>query len=181
MEYINRQLYKLFKKYLDINILSRKNEKLFDHEEEYDINNLLWQLKGKKLLPFEKKIIRDYKNIFKEKSPQSQSKKRGHISSLTRKIVNKRDGKECRFCGSTLNIELAHIISRGAGGSGEVNNLISLCRKHHQLLDNPVGTNQINERKKLKNFINVWKGGAEMWFNWFKEKNIGDKNENKKN
>ncbi len=166
MEYIYKKLYKLFNKYLKINILTRDKNKLFDCENEYDIENLLWKLKGKKLLQYEKQTIREYKNIFKEKSKLSNSVKRGTITTKTRNIVNKRDKKECQFCGSILNVELAHIISRGCGGSGKANNLISLCRIHHQILDNPVGEIQINKRKKIKKFIKK-----------FKEKNMENNNE----
>lgn len=51
------------------------------------------------------------------------------------------DKYRCRHknCGATENLEVHHIIGRGAGGPDEEWNLITLCPKHHR---------EITERKK---------------------------------
>lgn len=37
----------------------------------------------------------------------------------------------CKVCGQ-IAVDIHHIIYRSQGGSDEINNLISLCRKHHE-------------------------------------------------
>lgn len=40
-----------------------------------------------------------------------------------------REVRRCEVCGAVADAH--HIVSRGAGGSDEPYNLISLCRQHH--------------------------------------------------
>ena len=54
--------------------------------------------------------------------------------------VNLRDRCCCQrvlpdgiICGSTWKPEIHHIIERVHGGSDELDNLITLCKKHHQM------------------------------------------------
>lgn len=138
---------------------------------EPSLEAMIWNLKFKRLAPWEKSILNDYKKSQKPKKKASNSLKRGAISSKARKIVNQRDHQQCVFCGSTLNPELAHLTSRGAGGKGNPRNLATLCRKHHKILDNPLGEKEIIERTKLKTFISLWREGANSWMNWYEEKN----------
>ena len=58
------------------------------------------------------------------------------ISNDTRKAVTKRDGGMCIFCGHPGNPE-AHFISRAQGGLGIPENILTVCRPCHNLLDHP--------------------------------------------
>lgn len=51
-----------------------------------------------------------------------------------RDVVRKRDGARCRFCGTSENIQIHHILYRSQGGGDVEWNLISLCHDHHQLM-----------------------------------------------
>lgn len=42
----------------------------------------------------------------------------------------------CVACGVKTDVDRAHIRSRGAGGTWEVDNIIFLCRTHHRLQHN---------------------------------------------
>ena len=46
-----------------------------------------------------------------------------------------------------------HILSRGAGGDDALENIITLCRRHHDL----VKTGQITQ-KELRGILHVWYG-----------------------
>lgn len=50
------------------------------------------------------------------------------ISSATRREVWARDGGHCRSCGSTVDLELDHIIPFSRGGSNTAQNIELLCR-----------------------------------------------------
>ncbi|MCK5867580.1 MAG: HNH endonuclease [Mycoplasmataceae bacterium] len=154
-EYQTKRLKSIFEKYLNIRIktIDGDNIELID-DKNTSITRLLYMMKSKKIDQYEKEFLNSLKTT---KKTTSASTKRGAISSKSRKIVNERDSKECQYCSSKENIELAHITSRGAGGSGTPNNLISLCRKHHKTLDNPIGFNAIKEQRKIKEFIESWK------------------------
>lgn len=43
-----------------------------------------------------------------------------------------RDGNRCQVCGSTEHVEGHHIIDHQFGGTASADNIIALCRKHHQ-------------------------------------------------
>jgi 5-methylcytosine-specific restriction endonuclease McrA len=49
----------------------------------------------------------------------------------TRARVLERDGHHCKWCGTTVGLEVHHILYRSGGGLGEDRNLITLCRSHH--------------------------------------------------
>lgn len=51
-----------------------------------------------------------------------------------RRIVYARDSYKCRWCGRmNVGIDLHHVIYRSGGGTHVPENLISLCREHHNL------------------------------------------------
>ena len=64
----------------------------------------------------------------------SKRSKACDISSAVRREVQERD-KICIFCGSPCALEIAHYISRGAGGLGIKENLTLACHTCHDLLD----------------------------------------------
>lgn len=154
-EYQSKRLKGIFEKYLNIRIKSIKGDdvKLLNNKNT-SITRLLYMMKSKRIDQYEKEFLNSLKTT---KNTTSASTKRGAISSKVRKDVNIRDGKRCQYCNSEESIELAHIVSRGNGGAGTVDNLISLCRVHHKTLDNPIGFNAIKEQRKIKEFIKSWK------------------------
>jgi hypothetical protein len=46
--------------------------------------------------------------------------------------VKKRDGYKCRNCGGTKNLHAHHIVPRVKGGTHELTNLATICRKCHK-------------------------------------------------
>lgn len=52
------------------------------------------------------------------------------IPRWLRRIVQHRDGG-CRFCGSTINLDVHHIIHWARGGLTDEINLVTLCSRHH--------------------------------------------------
>lgn len=147
MNYNLNRLLKIINKYVEPDL----RELPLDMVEYY-----LWKLKTKKLTLPEKKFV----NLFKKKQPieQSKSKGRGAISASTRKKVNERDGGQCQFCGNIFEVEIAHIKSRGSGGSGnDLKNLITLCHDHHTILDNGIGFRDQQKRREIKEFIIKWR------------------------
>lgn len=48
--------------------------------------------------------------------------------------VTKRDGKRCRVCGLTRELDLHHLLMRSLGGRDELMNLVWLCRADHRAL-----------------------------------------------
>jgi 5-methylcytosine-specific restriction endonuclease McrA len=59
------------------------------------------------------------------------SRRNGEVDAPTRARVLERDGHHCRWCGTTVGVEVHHILYRSGGGAGEDRNLITLCRVHH--------------------------------------------------
>ena len=43
-----------------------------------------------------------------------------------------RDRNRCQICGSTDHVEGHHILDHQFGGAADVDNIITLCHKHHQ-------------------------------------------------
>jgi 5-methylcytosine-specific restriction endonuclease McrA len=56
------------------------------------------------------------------------------IPAATRAAVLVRDNKRCRYCGTTLQLELHHIHYRSEGVDHSAGNLITLCGLHHDLV-----------------------------------------------
>ena len=69
------------------------------------------------------------------------------ISSAVRAAVYERDSWDntpcCILCGSTYQLELAHVRSRAQGGLGVERNLVTLCSTDHRRMD------QSGERQEL--------------------------------
>lgn len=61
------------------------------------------------------------------------------ISPKARKAVYERDSADgrpvCIICGGSESLELAHYIPRSQGGIGIPENLVTLCKYHHQQYD----------------------------------------------
>lgn len=74
------------------------------------------------------------------KSKRSQAT---DIPKSVKDTVWERDGRMCIFCGSPFAFPEAHICSRAQGGLGVEKNIITVCRRCHNLLD------QSPEREKM--------------------------------
>lgn len=57
------------------------------------------------------------------------------ISGEVKRIVYARDNGECIFCHSPGNPE-AHVLPRSKGGLGVEENVVTVCRMCHELMDN---------------------------------------------
>ena len=69
------------------------------------------------------------------------------IPTKTKKIVEERDGHACIFCGKRGRGE-AHVIARSQGGLGVEQNLVTVCRKCHYLMDDTVSRDFFIEMAK---------------------------------
>lgn len=93
------------------------------------------------------------------------------IGEKTKRIVFKRDDGLCIFCCRYGKPE-AHIIPRSQGGLGVPQNIITVCRKCHDKLDNST------EREKMlreaiiyvKGFYPNWKREDFIFNKWAKDK-----------
>lgn len=74
------------------------------------------------------------------------------VSKETRKYVKKRDGNKCIICGNKGALTMAHVfISRGQGGKGSKENIVSLCTNcHYYILDNPIGDKENRLSQEFK-------------------------------
>lgn len=54
---------------------------------------------------------------------------RARVSKKMRLSILSRDHYRCKYCGSTLNLEIDHIIPISKGGKSEYNNLQTLCHR----------------------------------------------------
>jgi predicted restriction endonuclease len=80
------------------------------------------------------------------------------IDNQTRKEVLERDGNKCLVCGSTDFLTLAHVfVNRSHGGKGCKENLVCLCVRHHEILDNYLGEREKELSEKIsaycKNYL----------------------------
>lgn len=75
--------------------------------------------------------------------------KHTRINQATKKIVWNRDGGCCIVCGKPVDVSLsnAHIVPRSKGGSGEEQNIVTLCPVCHFMLD------QTTHRKKMMDMV----------------------------
>lgn len=60
----------------------------------------------------------------------SQKRSRDHLNAQRDGKV--RDGYRCQICGSKNHAEGHHIIDHQFNGAGNVDNIITLCSKHHK-------------------------------------------------
>jgi hypothetical protein len=72
--------------------------------------------------------------------PSSRPAKGGHVAASVKRAVWARDGGRCQWpvggggvCGSTLRVELDHVVPRARGGPSTEGNLRVLCRIHNGL------------------------------------------------
>jgi len=64
----------------------------------------------------------------------------GHVTAAVKRAVWTRDDGKCTWpidsggvCGSTLRLEIGHVVSRGRGGASTVENRRLACATHHML------------------------------------------------
>jgi len=69
---------------------------------------------------------------------EKQGKRRACVPAKVKREVVKRDGGKCQWkladggiCGSTLELEIDHVVPRGKGGSDTIDNCRILCRPHN--------------------------------------------------
>ncbi len=65
------------------------------------------------------------------KKYKSENRKDTHVYSGYRKYIKERDKHQCVVCGNGGIIHVHHIKTRGAGGTDDYKNLISLCPSCH--------------------------------------------------
>lgn len=63
----------------------------------------------------------------------NEARKQARLHALELKnAVAARDGRKCKVCGSTRQLELDHILPVSKGGKTEVKNLQLLCHEHNR-------------------------------------------------
>lgn len=62
--------------------------------------------------------------------------------------ILKRDNHRCKLCMSGREVDIHHIVPQEEGGKTEDDNLISLCKQHHDLMKLA-----IFDREKLKALV----------------------------
>ena len=74
------------------------------------------------------------------------------IDKETREYVLNRD-KHCIICGTNKFLTLAHVfVNRAHGGKGCKENLVCLCARHHEILDNYIGDREKELSKKISEY-----------------------------
>jgi len=61
-------------------------------------------------------------------------------NNLSYKIKNQvkaRDDYHCTNCGSENNLVVHHVVAQRLGGSNELNNLVTVCKKCHRKIEHP--------------------------------------------
>lgn len=93
------------------------------------------------------------------------------ISQKTKKIVSRRDGGCCIFCGR-FGLPEAHVIPRSQGGLGCAQNIITVCRECHDKLDNSIERKKMLARaiRYLKLYYPKWKKEDFIFEKWQKDK-----------
>lgn len=93
------------------------------------------------------------------------------ISQKTKKIVSRRDGGCCIFCGR-FGLPEAHVIPRSQGGLGCAQNIITVCRECHDKLDNSIERKKMLARaiRYLKLYYPKWKKEDFIFDKWQKDK-----------
>ena len=96
-----------------------------------------------------------------------QRTKMSQIPKKVKDAVWKRDNERCVVCGVWCPSECAccHFIGRGRLGLGIEQNIITLCAKHHRMLDNgEYGRDQI--REYLKGIYPDWNEKDLVYSKW---------------
>jgi len=105
------------------------------------------------------------------------------ISIKTKRIVYERDGGRCIFC-KAPGLPEAHIVPRSHGGLGCEENIVTVCRKCHDELDNSIKRKEMLKEAAayLKGFYPEWKKEKYIFDKWHKDKGgEGIKNLNNRN
>lgn len=93
------------------------------------------------------------------------------ISQKTKKRVYERDGKCCIFCGAP-GLPEAHIVPRSHGGLGVEENIVTVCRSCHDLLDNSTHRKEMLQEAAgyLKSIYPEWTKESFIFCKWRKDK-----------
>lgn len=59
-------------------------------------------------------------------------KRRTSAHQRVQKMGKVRDGFTCQICGSTGHVEGHHIIEYQYNGAADLDNIVTLCHKHHR-------------------------------------------------
>lgn len=75
----------------------------------------------------------------------------GNRGAYWKRKARERDGKTCRIsgCGSTKLVHAHHWIPRAAGGKDTLENLVTLCGKHHASIERDLLRMYLEARPKL--------------------------------
>lgn len=74
------------------------------------------------------------------------------IPPEVKQLVWERDRKRCIVCGSTEAMPNAHVVRRSHGGQGKETNIVTLCRRCHDLYDNGTG----EKHDKIRRYIRAY-------------------------
>ncbi len=75
------------------------------------------------------------------------------ISQTVKEAVYKRDRGQCVLCGKP-GLPEAHYIPRSCGGLGIEQNIVTLCRPCHDLMDNTTARESLLRR--VKEHLELW-------------------------
>ena len=91
------------------------------------------------------------------------------ISKKTKEIVYKRDEGICIFCGAP-GLPEAHVVPRSHGGLGVPENIVTVCRKCHDKLDNSTDRQQMLQvaAEHLGRFYPNWNEKNLIYDKWQK-------------
>jgi hypothetical protein len=73
-----------------------------------------------------------------------------YVSDATREIILERDGRKCKTCGETENLEIDHIVPISGGGNGDESNLQVLCRHCNRSKRNKSAERVATHKKNLR-------------------------------
>jgi 5-methylcytosine-specific restriction endonuclease McrA len=66
-------------------------------------------------------------------SPSSKAWHERGAPAVRQQVIDRDRG--CRLCGTTEELQVHHIVAAGDGGPTTPDNLIVVCRKHHQAVE----------------------------------------------
>lgn len=97
----------------------------------------LYCILNKKTINYTLECSKCLKNeLRKNKGINKVSKKKITVTQDTYNKVMQRDNYRCRLCGTSLNLQLHHVIYKSEDKSkiNDINNCIMLCVEHHVLV-----------------------------------------------
>jgi hypothetical protein len=65
-------------------------------------------------------------------APRKAPRVKWRTSGAKRRRIYRRDGWQCKFCGTRRNLTLDHVVPRSRGGSDDDSNLQTLCEPCNQ-------------------------------------------------